>query len=83
MLSAVRICSLGAGALVSAIERPAPPRLALRKLEAAAALGLSYEAFSQYVAPTLRTVRVGSLRLYPVAEMERWLDENAHAPLES
>lgn len=66
---------------MSAIEAQSA-RLALRKAEAAAALGLSDESFDKYVRGTLRVVRVGSLRLYPVAELERWLEENASAPLE-
>jgi len=71
-----RARSLGAGGQAS------PPRLALRKSEAAAALGLSDESFDKYVRPSLRAVRVGSTRLYPVAELQRWLAEHAEAPLE-
>jgi hypothetical protein len=67
---------------VTAVERPEPARLALRKLEAAAALGLSDESFDRYVRPTVRAVRVGGMRLYPVAELQRWLADNARAPLE-
>jgi len=58
------------------------PRLALRKSEAAAALGLSDESFDRHVRPSLRCVRIGSTRVYAVAELERWLDERATAPLE-
>ena len=60
-----------------------PPRLALRKSEAAAALGLSDESFDKYARSELRVVRVGSMRLYPIAELERWLrDRAAPAPVD-
>lgn len=55
-------------------------RLALRKTEAAKALGLSDESFDRYVRPELRVVRRGRLRLYPIAELDRWLREAADRP---
>jgi hypothetical protein len=58
------------------------PRLALRKEEAAAALGISDESFDRYVRPHLAVCRWGSLRVYPVAEIERLLSATAEAPLE-
>lgn len=62
---------------------PSIPRLALRRSEAAEALGLSDESFDRYVRPHLRVVRANTLRLYPVSEIERWLDSAASAaPLE-
>jgi hypothetical protein len=57
-------------------------RLALRKLEAARALGLSDESFDRYVAPRVRCVRLGSVRLYPVAELAAFLDKTASLPVE-
>lgn len=57
------------------------PRLALRKTEAAAALGLSDESFDRYVRPSLPAVELGSLRLYPVAGLAAWLEERARSPL--
>jgi hypothetical protein len=60
----------------------APPRVALRKLEAAKALGVSDETFDRYVKPHVRVVRLGSLRLYPVAELVRFAEQQAAAPLE-
>jgi hypothetical protein len=66
------------GALVS---RPrvevAVPALALRRAEAAAALGLSVDTFDRHVRPQLRVLYVGDLRLWPVEELTRWLRENA------
>jgi hypothetical protein len=58
------------------------PRLALRKHEAALALGVSDESFDRYVVPYVRVVRCGALRLYPLPELERWLRESAELPLE-
>lgn len=58
----------------------APPRLALRKTEAAKALGLSDESFDRYVRPYVRVVRANSLRLYPIAELERWLRDSSSPP---
>jgi hypothetical protein len=61
-------------------ERPAlgpVPRLALSREEAAAALGMSLDSFERHVQPTLQLVRLGRMRLVPVREIERWLEENA------
>lgn len=57
-------------------------RLALRKEEAARALGISDESFDRYVKPHVRVVRANTIRLYPVPELERWLAENAALPVE-
>jgi hypothetical protein len=54
--------------------------LALRKEAAAAALGVSDETFDKHVRPTLPVVRLGSLRVYPVDALERWLRDHAEAP---
>jgi len=54
-----------------------PRRLAFSKAEAAAALGVSADFFEEHVMPELRIVRRGRRRLIPVAELERWLSENA------
>lgn len=51
--------------------------LALSKPDAAAALGMSVDSFERYVMADVRCVRRGRLRLYPVDELRRWLDENA------
>lgn len=59
------------------------PRLALTRAEAARALGMSIDSFERYVQPELRLVRRGKLRLIPVAEIERWLAENAARALDT
>src|SRR3954468_10688897 len=53
------------------------PRLALTRHEAATALGMGVTSFEQYLQPHVRAVRQGKLRLFPIRELERWLDENA------
>jgi hypothetical protein len=68
---------------VSARKLTAPiPAVALQRPEAAAALGLSVDSFMRYVASEVRCVRRGSIRLYPVSELERWADENAERLLD-
>ena len=60
--------------------RQAPiPRLALTRSEAAAALAMSVDSFERHCQPYLRLVRIGKLRLVPVAELDRWLRDNAEA----
>lgn len=63
------------------ITRPVPA-IALTRPEAAAAVGMSVDSFDRYVAPEVRLVRRGSLRLVPVAELVRWADENAERTLD-
>lgn len=63
------------------IRRP-PRRLALRRDEVAAALGVSEETFDRHVRPSLPVARLGQVRVYPVAALEAWLAENSSAPLE-
>jgi len=53
------------------------PRVALTREEAAVSLGVSLSHFARHVAPELRVVRSGSVRLVPVAELERWAEKNA------
>lgn len=51
--------------------------IALPKPAAAEALGMSVDSFERYVQTDLRCIRRGSMRLFPVKELERWADENA------
>ncbi len=52
-------------------------KLALSKQEAAEALSVSEEFLDARVRPCIRIVRQGRRLLFPVRELERWLDENA------
>lgn len=58
-------------------------RLTLTKAEAAEALGMSVDHLERHVLPDLRIVRSSRLRLVPVAELERWISENASRALEA
>jgi excisionase family DNA binding protein len=57
-------------------------RLALTRREAAEALGISLDSFERHVQPEVKVVRRGSLRLIPVSDLERWLEENATSMVE-
>jgi hypothetical protein len=59
------------------------PAIALPKPAAAAALGMSVDSFERYAQADLRVIRRGSMRLFPVAELERWADENAERLLDA
>jgi hypothetical protein len=58
------------------------PPLALRRHEAALALGLSDESFDRYARPHIEAVRCGAVTLYPVASLQRFLAERASAPVD-
>jgi hypothetical protein len=58
------------------------PRLALDVAECCAALGVSWDFWSEHVAPEVRIVRRGRRKLVPVRALEAWLDANAHAVLD-
>lgn len=58
------------------------PRLALRPAEAARALGVSEDYFSEHVGPDLQWVRRGRLKLVSVTELQRWLDRSSARTLE-
>jgi chromosome segregation ATPase len=60
----------------AAVEK-ALPRLALSKTEAAQALGVSVDFFDDHIRHELACIRRGRRRLYPVREVERWLEQAA------
>jgi hypothetical protein len=55
-------------------------RLLLTRQEAAEALGMSLSHFQRHVQPHLRCVYSGQLRLYRLADIEAWIEENAVLP---
>jgi excisionase family DNA binding protein len=57
------------------------PRLAVSKVEAAEALGVSVDFLEEHVMHELRIVRRGRRRLIPIAELSRWMEANAHRTL--
>jgi hypothetical protein len=54
-------------------------RRALRLEEAAESLGVSLDFFREHIAPDLKVIRKSRVRLIPVSELDRWLDEMACA----
>ncbi|HUN77904.1 MAG TPA: hypothetical protein VMU32_03195 [Solirubrobacteraceae bacterium] len=54
------------------------PRLALRIKEAAEALGMSVDSFERYVEHQVELLRIGRMKLVPVAELQRYIDENSY-----
>jgi hypothetical protein len=65
---------------VSASDLHPELRLALGRRDAAAALGMSLRHFQRHVQPHLRCVYSGQLRLFPVAELERWVSQQTWPP---
>jgi hypothetical protein len=63
---------------VSRVKVDVPtPALALRRAEAAAAVGASVETFDEYVRPHVPCVRLGGVTVYPVAGLTAWLEQHA------
>jgi len=60
----------------------AVPRLAFRVGEAAQALGVSSDYFAEHVAPELRWVRRGAVKLVSREELEAWLQRSAARALD-
>lgn len=65
-------------------DRPlqAVPRYALTRREAAASLGMSVDMFERKVQPVIKVIARGQLVLVPIAELERWVRENARHLIE-
>jgi hypothetical protein len=57
------------------------PRVALKREEAAAALGMSLDSFERHVQRHLRVIRRGRMVLVPIAELERWATDAAEPVL--
>jgi hypothetical protein len=62
---------------MGAISRPTPPRVALSVKEACASLGVSWDFWHEHIEHDVRMVRLGRRKLVPVAELERWSNDNA------
>ncbi len=67
---------------VPARSKPAVPRLAFRVGEAARTLGVSDEHFARYIAPELRWIRLGAVKLVAREELEAWLRRSAKRTLD-
>jgi excisionase family DNA binding protein len=58
------------------------PRVSLTRQEAAQSLGVSLSFFAEHIQPQLKLVRLGSVRLVPLRELERWLEREAQMVIE-
>lgn len=52
-------------------------QLAVRRPEAAAALGISVETFDRHVRPNLPAVRLGDVTVYALADLQHFVDQAA------
>ncbi len=59
------------------------PRITLTPTEAAAALGVGRAFFDGHIAPELRVIRRGKLVLIPIADLERWVKQEAALTLQA
>lgn len=58
------------------------PRLAVNVKEACSSLGVSWDVWKEHIEPDVKLVRIGSRKLVPLSELQRWLDNNATTVLE-
>ena len=56
-------------------------RLLLTRKEATRAVGVSLSHFQRHVQPHLPCVYSGQLRLYRLADLKRWIEAEASAPV--
>lgn len=59
------------------VERATPQPLLLRKPQAAQLLAMSEDFFEANVMPEIKHIRRGRLKLYPISELERWVELNS------
>ena len=57
------------------------PRFAVTPPEAAAAIGVGPDFFNEVIRPEIRLIRRGRKVLIPIAELERWVSDNAERVL--
>jgi hypothetical protein len=60
--------------------RRSVPRVLLAKREAAEAMGMSLSHFERYVQDRVPVIYSGSLRLYPLEGLQRWVEAEAVRP---
>jgi len=58
------------------------PKLAYTIAEACAALSVSWDTWHAHIEPDVRLVRIGTRKLVPVTELQRWLDQTAETAME-
>jgi hypothetical protein len=57
-----------------------PEQLAVGPDDAAVMLGMSVDAFAEHVRPHLPVIYAGRKRLYPVAGIKKWVEQNTIKP---
>jgi hypothetical protein len=53
------------------------PRVTLTRIETARCLGVSIDFFNEHIEHELRSIRRGRVKLYPVSDLKRWIEESA------
>jgi hypothetical protein len=66
---------------LAALEATAQPRLSVQLKDAPAVLGIKSSSFDEHVKHEVPCVRRGSMRLYAIKDLERWLDQNKELAL--
>jgi len=61
--------------MASAIATRRP--LLVNRREASQLCGMSIDSFRRHIEPDCRIIRVGSMRLIPISELEKWIDDRA------
>jgi hypothetical protein len=61
---------------LAALEAAAQPRLSVQLKDAPAVLGIKSSSFDEHVKHEVPCVRRGSMRIYAIKDLERWLDKN-------
>jgi hypothetical protein len=70
-------------ALRKLLEATARPRLSVQHKDAPAVLGIGKTSFERYVAPSVPCWREGSMRVYAIKDLERFLDQHKALVLKS
>lgn len=68
--------------LMPAPQGPGRAPLAVGKAEAAQLLGVSEDYLDEHIRPEVRVVRVGRRVLFPMKELERWLELHSSLALD-
>lgn len=55
-------------------------RLAYKQGEAAKQLAISENYFVEHVRPYIKSAWIGSVRVFPHVELQRWLDKESRSP---
>jgi hypothetical protein len=69
-------------ALRKLLEATARPRLSVQLKDAPAVLGIGRTSFEKHVAPYVACWREGSMRVYAIKDLERFLDQHKAKTLE-